>query len=164
MEKTTRIWDKELNFVRRYCHNDSFPASDQRCPYAKAKIRAGLARVSKINGEIAEEDAMFLPWTMFDSCMFLCTAQFAAEPGPCFSPFDVKRPFKPVLSSNPGWVCLFGSATNIVCVSIIHAVPPSARSPWRFRAGSVRFPIRDRAAGGSLSTEPGGPVLQVGQS
>ena len=60
MEKTTRIWDEELNFVRRYCHNGSFPASDQRCPYAKAKIRAGFVRVSKINGEVVDKDAMFL--------------------------------------------------------------------------------------------------------
>jgi len=45
MRETTRISDKDLEFVRKYCLGGTFPASDQRCPYAKAKLLAGFPKV-----------------------------------------------------------------------------------------------------------------------
>ena len=37
MRKTTSKSD--LEFIRKYCLGGTYPASDERCPYAKAKLR-----------------------------------------------------------------------------------------------------------------------------
>ncbi len=45
MRETTRMSDRDLTFVKKYCLGGTFPASDQRCPYAKARLLAGLRKV-----------------------------------------------------------------------------------------------------------------------
>ena len=40
MRKWPKTDSEDLRFVRKYCFAKTYPASDVRCPYAKAKIRA----------------------------------------------------------------------------------------------------------------------------
>ncbi len=60
MRKTEKIFGKDLEYVRKYCLAGSFPASDDRCPYSKAKVRAALARSPKGECDFEEVDTMFL--------------------------------------------------------------------------------------------------------
>ncbi len=60
MRETTRMLDEDLEFVRKYCLGGTFPASDQRCPYAKAKLLAGFSKVPIGDSDSKETDAMFL--------------------------------------------------------------------------------------------------------
>jgi len=60
MRKWTKTESKDLWFVRKYCLAGTFPASDERCPYAKAKLLAGLPKITTSDGDFKEVDAMFL--------------------------------------------------------------------------------------------------------
>ena len=60
MRKWTRTESKDLLFVRKYCLAGTFPASDERCPYAKAKLLAGFPKIPVSNGDLRGADAMFL--------------------------------------------------------------------------------------------------------
>jgi hypothetical protein len=60
MRKTEKIFGKDLEYVRKYCLAGSFPASDDRCPYSKAKVMAVLARRLKGESDFKEVDKMFL--------------------------------------------------------------------------------------------------------
>ena len=60
MKKITKMSNKDLKFVRKYCLAGTFPASDERCPYAKAKLLAGFPEIPKGESDFREADAMFL--------------------------------------------------------------------------------------------------------
>ena len=60
MKRRTRMLTEELNFVRKYCLGGTFPASDERCPYMKAKILPGSRKSPTGGGDSEEADAMFL--------------------------------------------------------------------------------------------------------
>jgi hypothetical protein len=60
MQRTTKMQNEDLEFVRKYCLAGTFPASDERCPYAKAKLLAGFPEVPKGESDFIEADAMFL--------------------------------------------------------------------------------------------------------
>ena len=44
---------KDLDFVRDYCLAGTYPASDERCPFAKAKLLG-------IRGDLKQPDGIFL--------------------------------------------------------------------------------------------------------
>ena len=60
MQKITKMSNEDLKFVRKYCLAGTFPASDERCPYAKAKLLAGFPKIPKDESDFREADAMFL--------------------------------------------------------------------------------------------------------
>jgi hypothetical protein len=60
MRKITKMSNNDLMFVQKYCLAGTFPASDERCPYAKAKLLAGFPEVPKGESDFREADAMFL--------------------------------------------------------------------------------------------------------
>ena len=60
MQKITKMQNEDLEFVRKYCLAGTFPASDERCPYAKAKLLAGLPDIPKGASDLREADALFL--------------------------------------------------------------------------------------------------------
>jgi hypothetical protein len=60
MLKTNKMLDRDLKFVRKYCLGGSYPASDERCPYAKAKMWSNFLRGGTRTVEPEEVDAMFL--------------------------------------------------------------------------------------------------------
>ena len=60
MRKSTKTESKDLWFVRKYCLAGTFPASDERCPYAKAKLLAGLPKIPASDGDFKEVDGIFL--------------------------------------------------------------------------------------------------------
>ena len=60
MRKWTRTESKDLLFVRKYCLAGTFPASDERCPYAKAKIMAKSSEVSTGKSDFKDVDGIFL--------------------------------------------------------------------------------------------------------
>jgi len=60
MRKTTKMSNEDLKFVQKYCLAGTFPASDERCPYAKAKLLAGFLESPKGESDFREADAMFL--------------------------------------------------------------------------------------------------------
>ena len=51
---------EDLWFVRKYCFGNSYPASDVRCPYTKAKIVIKAAKTSSDNRKAEEVDGIFL--------------------------------------------------------------------------------------------------------
>ena len=51
---------EDLLFVRKYCLAGTFPASDERCPYAKAKIMAKASKVSTDTSDFKDVDGIFL--------------------------------------------------------------------------------------------------------
>ena len=53
MQKATRVSNKDLDLVRKYCLASTFPASDERCPYAKAKLLGNY-------GTFQQPDGIFL--------------------------------------------------------------------------------------------------------
>jgi len=61
---TIRRWLKteseDLGFVRKYCLAGTFPASDERCPFAKAKIMAKSSEVSTDKNDFRDVDGIFL--------------------------------------------------------------------------------------------------------
>jgi hypothetical protein len=60
MQKITKMQNEDLEFVRKYCLAGTFPASDERCPYAKAKLLAGLPDIPKGASDLREADTLFL--------------------------------------------------------------------------------------------------------
>jgi len=60
MLKTTRMSDEDLQFVRKYCLSGTFPASDERCPYAKVKMMGRYPRSPGADSDSEEADAIFL--------------------------------------------------------------------------------------------------------
>ena len=60
MRKWTKTESKDLWFVRKYCLAGTFPASDERCPYAKAKIMAKSSEVSTGKSDFKDVDGIFL--------------------------------------------------------------------------------------------------------
>jgi hypothetical protein len=60
MQRTTKMQNEDLEFVRKYCLAGTFPASDERCPYAKAQLLAGFADIPKGASDLREADALFL--------------------------------------------------------------------------------------------------------
>ena len=60
MRKWIETESEDLFFVRRYCLAGTFPASDERCPYAKAKIMARSTEVSTGKSNFRDVDGIFL--------------------------------------------------------------------------------------------------------
>ena len=60
MRKWHKTSSEDLGFVRKYCFANSYPASDERCPYAKAKIIVKPAKISSDNRNVEEVDEIFL--------------------------------------------------------------------------------------------------------
>ena len=60
MRKRQRTSSEDQLFVRKYCFARSYPASDVRCPYAKAKIIVKPAKISLGNRNAEEVDGIFL--------------------------------------------------------------------------------------------------------
>ena len=60
MLKTNKMLERDLKFVIKYCLGGSYPASDVRCPHAKAKIWTGISTRLTGNDDATEVDAMFL--------------------------------------------------------------------------------------------------------
>ena len=60
MRKWIETESEDLLFVRKYCLAGTFPASDERCPYAKAKIMAKSSEVSAGKSDFRDVDGIFL--------------------------------------------------------------------------------------------------------
>ena len=60
MRKWIETESEELLFVRKYCLAGTFPASDERCPYAKAKMMTKSSEVSKGKNDFRDVDGIFL--------------------------------------------------------------------------------------------------------
>ena len=60
MRKWIETESEELLFVRKYCLAGTFPASDERCPYAKAKMMTKSSEVSKGKNDSRDVDGIFL--------------------------------------------------------------------------------------------------------
>jgi hypothetical protein len=60
MSKWPKTAPKDLWFVRRYCDAKTYPASDLRCRYVKAKIMAKSSEVSTDRNDSKEVDGIFL--------------------------------------------------------------------------------------------------------
>ena len=60
MRKWTETESEDLLFVRKYCLAGTFPASDERCPYVKAKIMAKSSEISTGISDFKDVDGIFL--------------------------------------------------------------------------------------------------------
>jgi hypothetical protein len=60
MRKWPKTQSEDLGFVRKYCLANTYPASDERCPYAKAKIMAKSSEVSTGKSGLKDVDGIFL--------------------------------------------------------------------------------------------------------
>jgi hypothetical protein len=60
MRKWTETESEDLLFVKKYCLAGTFPASDERCPYTKAKIMAKSSEVSTGKNDFRDVDGIFL--------------------------------------------------------------------------------------------------------
>ncbi|NIQ89182.1 MAG: hypothetical protein GWN93_08925 [Deltaproteobacteria bacterium] len=60
MRKWPKTESEDLGFIRKYCLAGTFPASDERCPYAKAKIMAKSSEVSTGKSDFRDVDGIFL--------------------------------------------------------------------------------------------------------
>ena len=60
MRKWIETESEELGFVQKYCLAGTFPASNERCPYAKAKIMAKSSEVSTGKSDFRDVDGIFL--------------------------------------------------------------------------------------------------------
>ncbi|UCG12970.1 MAG: hypothetical protein JSU72_00265 [Deltaproteobacteria bacterium] len=60
MRKWPKTDSEDLWFVRKYCFAKTFPASDVRCRFAKAKIMAKSYEISAGRGYFKEVDGIFL--------------------------------------------------------------------------------------------------------
>ena len=60
MERTSKTSAEELRFVRKYCFARTYPASEERCRYAKVKILAKPSKGSAGKGNPEEIDGIFL--------------------------------------------------------------------------------------------------------
>ena len=60
MVETTRLSAENLEFVKKYCLSGTYPASDERCRYAKIKMLAASLQNTTSNSDLKEPDAIFL--------------------------------------------------------------------------------------------------------
>jgi hypothetical protein len=60
MRKWPKTESEDLGFVLKYCLASTYPASEKRCPYAKAKLLAGLPKIPASNGDFKGVDGIFL--------------------------------------------------------------------------------------------------------
>ena len=60
MRKWPKTESEDLGFIRKYCLAGSFPASNERCQYAKAKIMAKSSEVSTGKSDFRDVDGIFL--------------------------------------------------------------------------------------------------------
>lgn len=60
MRKWPKTESEDLGFVRKYCLAGTYPASNERCPYAKAKIVAKSSEISTGKSDFREVDGIFL--------------------------------------------------------------------------------------------------------
>ena len=60
MRKWLKTQSEDLGFVRKYCLANTYPASDERCPYAKAKIMAKSSEVFTGKSDFRGVDGIFL--------------------------------------------------------------------------------------------------------
>jgi hypothetical protein len=60
MGKRHKTSSEDLWFVRKYCFANSYPASEVRCPFAKAKIFVKPAKTSLDKRNPEEVDGIFL--------------------------------------------------------------------------------------------------------
>ena len=60
MRKWTKTESEDLGLVRKYCLAGTYPASDERCPYARAKIMADFPKIATSDDDSRGPDAMFL--------------------------------------------------------------------------------------------------------
>ena len=58
--KRHKMESEDLRFVRKYCFAQTYPASDVRCPYVKAKILAKPSEISTGATNPKEVDGIFL--------------------------------------------------------------------------------------------------------
>ena len=59
MRKWPKTESEDLRFVRKYCFSKTYPASDVRCRYVKAKIMAKSFEISTNKTDFKEVDGMF---------------------------------------------------------------------------------------------------------
>ena len=60
MRKWPKTVSQDLWFVHRYCYAKTYPASDLRCRYAKAKMLAASPQNTTGSSDLKEPDAIFL--------------------------------------------------------------------------------------------------------
>jgi hypothetical protein len=60
MRKWPKTESEDLGFVRKYCFATSYPASDLRCRYVKAKIMAKSSEIPAGKAECNDVDGIFL--------------------------------------------------------------------------------------------------------
>jgi hypothetical protein len=60
IERINKTSAEDLSFVRKYCFARTYPASDERCRYAKVKILAKPSKASAGEGDPEEIDGIFL--------------------------------------------------------------------------------------------------------
>lgn len=60
MRKRQKTSSEDQRFVRKYCFARSYPASDVRCPYAKATIIAKPGKISSGGRDTEGVDGIFL--------------------------------------------------------------------------------------------------------
>jgi hypothetical protein len=60
MRKWPKTESEDLGFIRKYCLAGTFPASNERCPYAKAKIMAKSSEFSTGKSDFRDVDGIFL--------------------------------------------------------------------------------------------------------
>lgn len=82
VRKRYRTSAEDQFFVRKYCFAMSYPASDVRCPYAKAKIVVKSAKTSRDKPKAEEYDGIFL-CRYPDEKMPLHEARLTAELDQC---------------------------------------------------------------------------------
>ena len=60
MEETTKMSAEDLEFVKKYCLDGTYPASDERCRHAKAMMLAASPQNTTDNSDLKKPDAIFL--------------------------------------------------------------------------------------------------------
>ena len=60
MKKWPKTRSEDLGFVRKYCLAKTYPASDVRCRYVKAKIMAKSSEIPTGKTDFKEVDGIFL--------------------------------------------------------------------------------------------------------
>jgi len=60
MRKGPKTASEDLWFVRKYCLANTYPASDARCRYVKAKIMAKSSEISTGKSDFKDVDGIFL--------------------------------------------------------------------------------------------------------
>ena len=82
MRKAQKTSSEDQRFVRKYCFARSYPASDVRCPYAKATIIAKPGKISSGGRDTEEVNGIFL-CRYPDEKMPLHEARLTAELDQC---------------------------------------------------------------------------------